>query len=86
MGGGGSIGRFTLNLPILSSLAVSCFASQKVFSYERPKKETEAKLPRSLTQSITFHKVKVTPEKVRGILKLLGMDFSEFDKGKCSQK
>ena len=31
--GGGSIGRFTLNLPILSSLAISCFASQKVFSY-----------------------------------------------------
>ena len=31
--GGGSNGRFTLNLPILSSLAVSCFASQKVFSY-----------------------------------------------------
>ena len=30
---GGSNGRFTLNLPILSSLAVSCFASQKVFSY-----------------------------------------------------
>ena len=29
-GGGGSISRFTLNLPILSSLAVSCFASQKV--------------------------------------------------------
>ena len=33
MGGGGSISRFTLNLPILSSLAVSCFVSQKVFSY-----------------------------------------------------
>ena len=32
-GEGGSIGRFTLNLPILSSLAVSCFASQKVFLY-----------------------------------------------------
>ena len=32
-GGGGSISRFTLNLPILSSLAISCFASQKVFSY-----------------------------------------------------
>ena len=31
--GGGSNGRFTLNLPILSSLAISCFASQKVFSY-----------------------------------------------------
>ena len=32
-GEGGSNGRFTLNLPILSSLAVSCFASQKVFLY-----------------------------------------------------
>ena len=30
---GGSKGRFTLNLPILSSLAISCFASQKVFSH-----------------------------------------------------
>ena len=30
---GGSNSRFTLNLPILSSLAISCFASQKVFSY-----------------------------------------------------
>ena len=30
---GGSNGRFTLNLPILSSLAISCFALQKVFSY-----------------------------------------------------
>ena len=33
IGGGGSNGRFTLNLPILSSLAISCFASQKVFLY-----------------------------------------------------
>ena len=32
-GAGGSNGRFTLNLPIFSSLAVSCFASQKVFLY-----------------------------------------------------
>ena len=31
-GGEGSFDRFTLNLPILSSLAISCFASQ-VFSY-----------------------------------------------------
>ena len=30
---GGQNGRFTLNLPILSSLAISCFASEKVFSY-----------------------------------------------------
>ena len=44
------------------------------------KKETEAMFPSSLRQSIDSPKIQATPEKVREMQELLGMDLCNIDK------
>ena len=56
--------------------------TSSIFWHKGNPKETEVMLLGSSHQSRTLPKVKVTHEKVREMLELLGMDFSDFDKDK----